>query len=343
MLFPANTLSARWNIWKNITDIPLQYGESVKVPVNTLYPTPLTVVPEWSSGRWQMFSRCRREFCFHYLAARGGWDMEMPEMLRELYRLKHLTTIERDTEDILRNTVEELSASSWHGRKDGYAAAFFRHGFRAAASRIRALANLDFYRDPAGCAGWQELELDGWDFDDAVRSFHDSFQHAAELFLDNYQEVFSAVEPVEWLRQEPVVQFVCSGITIYLRRAPVWMKQGSPVWLEMAHNAQSSACKTGGDEWRRYWIYNRYRTEPARISILFYDIPTGKTYSRDMMDFDFTGARELVYKEAAVMMEWVQEAVSTGFDVMESVPESGVNCGKCRFREFCRRHGSVNL
>ncbi len=315
----------------------------MKVPVNTLYPTPLTSVTEWSAGRWRIFARCRREFCFHYLAARGGWDAEMPEILQQLYRLKHLVTAEEVSLEILNNTVRELSAIDWHCRSDRYSAAFLRHGFRAVASYIGELANRSFYHDPAGKLGLQELELDGCDFDTAVQKLHDIFSRWADLFLAGYGEELSAVGTEEWLRTVPVLQFTYGGVNIYLRSDPVWMRNGNAVWLNLSFDASAAVHRTGSDEWRRYWIYSNYKTDPGRINILFYDVSAGKTLCRDITDFDFTATRELMYKEAAIMREWVCEAVSSGFDVMESMPEPDTKCGKCRFREFCRRHGSVNI
>lgn len=269
--------------------------------------------------------------------------MEMPELLRQIYRLKHLKTIGDVTADILRDCVGELSARSWKGNSGKYTDTFYSHGSRAVSTVIRELANMEFDRDPAGATGLQELELDRWDFDSVAKSLHDSFEKASWFLLNAYQDIFAANEPVDWLRQEKVLSFSYGGVNIYLPWAPVWLHKGHVTWLEMTQYSKSLAAASGSDEWRRYRIFRTYKTDPGRINIHFYDIFTGNTYCRDSADFDFTRAREVMYKEAAVMMDWVQEAVSAEFDVMESMPEPDRDCSKCRFREFCRRYGSVNL
>ena len=155
----------------------------MKVPANTFYPSPLALRPEWSFGRWRRFARCRREFSFYYLAARGGWDPELPETLRELYRLKRLTTVPALVDEILLEIVTGLSARYWNGNPAAYEAAF-----RAAADRHIAVVASDLLlekwrQDPAGAVNLEETFLEGADIDEAVTALRAGIETSAYHLL----------------------------------------------------------------------------------------------------------------------------------------------------------------
>lgn len=309
----------------------------MKVPVNLLYPTPLVYEAEWSLSRWRVFARCRREFVFHYLSARGGWDPEMPEVLQDIYRYKHFYPIDLHVLDIIKSSFFRASGKYWHGRLDEYRRSFLCFAKSDAAVLVRELAGLACIREPYGIRSVLEIENEGMDFDTAAAEIYARTEKAALLFIENYGNLFCEHTPLDWIGTQNIISFSCEDVTIYLPRGAVWIKNGRAGWLDIGLNGADTASAPGSEEWRRYWLFRKYGVEPGRADIAFYDIFSGESFTRNIMDFDFTGAKEIMFRQAVIMREWVREAVQTGFDIMETKPEEGTDCRKCRFRNFCRK------
>ena len=62
----------------------------------------------WSKSRDSLFSECRRKYYFNHYGFWGGWKIDAPKEVRELYILKNLISKEMWVGQVVHKIIENV-------------------------------------------------------------------------------------------------------------------------------------------------------------------------------------------------------------------------------------------
>ncbi len=166
-------------------------------------------------SRAEKFRTCPRAYFFHYYGSWGGWERGAPDRVRQLWRLKKLTSRKAWAGSSVHDTIAwALEEASIRGSMPH---------LETAIGRMQKTMRKEFQESRSGA--WKvrrALGLREHAYDEPVddEEWKDNWEHARRCLESFYESPVSSeilsVSPKQWFPIDSLDSFTLDGVTIYV-------------------------------------------------------------------------------------------------------------------------------
>ncbi|QSH41717.1 hypothetical protein P0136_06595 [Lentisphaerota bacterium ZTH] len=280
----------------------------------------------WSTAREKHFEFCPRAYFYQYYAAAGGF--EKYSAARQLYKLKHLTTvpfwIKSLLGECLRDWFYDVSGDippekvmrrllSWRFRKG-----------------IKSLS-LQEWREDSKKLNLFEHYYEHSDLGDILESVTAALTTAAKkLFQSGLIARLEKVDQVNKVIFNPPLETNLGALKLWFAADLVWQEDGKVNFLNILveNESELSAVRM---VLHRLYAMHQLKLSPDKVQSFGFLPSNGIVYRFDDSKLNVSECINHIKDSSAKLLQLHTDELRE-----EEFIKSGNNCDNCRFQEFCR-------
>jgi hypothetical protein len=294
----------------------------------------------WSHSRHESFQTCLKRYYFAYYASWGGWEETAPARVRELYRLKRLSTRAQWAGHHAHLAIEFLLKNARRDPAGALAASAAPHQLELMRREFRDSRSGAYQIDPVHIQGLFEHEYQIAVPAEEWKTTVDRVSRAIQNFLasDLWQEIQTLPDDA-FLAVERRAHFLLDGLKVHAVPDLVLRRNGKVVIYDWKTGASAPA-----EHRTQLGIYallaaDRWTSSPDEIETLVYNPALDQRETFSFSAIDLENLREFIRDSADEMLFPLEdpEANIAGDGGSFDCTTREEPCKTCPFLRVCPR------